>query len=82
MRTLTHHIKQRKKIHLHIMYVYDYNIILTSAIKNIGDKEMIWAFTEITEYLKIREINPGSHFMDNEALEAFKNYNDNHGHQV
>ena len=33
---------------------------------------MIWAFTELTEDLKICGIKPGFHFMDNEALTAIK----------
>ena len=52
------------------MYVYDCNSILTTAKKNISDKEMIRYFTELTKYLKSRGINPGFHFMDNEASTA------------
>ena len=33
---------------------------------------MIRAFTELTEDLKIHGINPGFHFMDNEASKALK----------
>ena len=33
---------------------------------------MIWYFTELTEYLKIRRINPGFHFIDNEASTYLK----------
>ena len=36
-------------------------------MKNISDTEMIRAFTELTEDLKILGINPGFHFMENEA---------------
>ena len=49
------------------MYVYNCNTILTTAINNIGDKDMIQNFTELTEDLKSRRINPGFHLMDNEA---------------
>ena len=49
------------------MYVYDYNAILTTAIKNTIKKEMIWAFTELPEGLKSYKINPGFHFMKNES---------------
>ena len=52
------------------MYVYDCNAILTTEMKNISDKEMIRDFTELTEYLKSHKINPGLHFMDNEASTA------------
>ena len=54
------------------MYVYDCNAILTTATKNISDKEMIRSFASLTEELKIRGINPGFHFMDNEASTALK----------
>ena len=33
---------------------------------------MIWAFTELTKYLKIRGINLGLHFMDNEVSTDLK----------
>ena len=49
------------------MYVYDCNAILTIAVNNRGENEMIRAFTLLTDYLRIRGINPGFHFMDNEA---------------
>ena len=49
------------------MYVYDCNTILTTEMKNRSDKEMIRDFTELTEYLKSHKINPGFHFIYNEA---------------
>ena len=54
------------------MYLYGCNSILTTAINNRSDNEMIQAFTELTEYLKSCVINPGFHFMYNEASTAFK----------
>ena len=54
------------------MYVYDCNAILTTAAKNRSDKEMIIAFTSLTEYLKIRGINQGFHFMENEVSTNLK----------
>ena len=39
-------------------------------------------FTEFTTYLKSRVINPGFHFMENEALTALKMSIYNHEHQV
>ena len=36
-------------------------------MKNISYKEIIIDFTELTEDLKFCRINPGIHFMDNEA---------------
>ena len=54
------------------MYVYDCNAILTTYMKNISDKELIQAFTDLTEYFICRGINQGFHFMDNEASTALK----------
>ena len=54
------------------MYVYDCNVILTTLMKNISDKEMVQAFTYLTEDLKNCGINSGFHFMDNEASTALK----------
>ena len=52
------------------MYVYDFNSILTIAMNNRSDKEMIWAFTELTEDFKIPITNAVFHFMDKEASTA------------
>ena len=52
------------------MYVYECNSILTTATKNISYKEMIRDFTPLTKELKTQGINPGFHFMDNEASTA------------
>ena len=54
------------------MYLYGCNSILTTAMNNRSDNEMIRAFTELTEYFKGHVINPGFHFIDNEASTAFK----------
>ena len=54
------------------MYVYYCNSVLTAAIYNRSDKEMIQAFKELTEYLKSRRINPVFHLMDNEASTDLK----------
>ena len=54
------------------MYVYDCNVILATAMKNISNKERIRDFTELTKDLKIRGINPGLHFMDNESSKKLK----------
>ena len=52
------------------MYLYVFNVILTTAMKNRSDKEMMRAFIEFTEDLKRGVINPGFRFMDNEAYTA------------
>ena len=49
-----------RKKYIYVMYVYGCNATLTTAMKNRSDKEMIRAFTELTEDLKSRRINPGS----------------------
>ena len=54
------------------MYVYGCNDVLAITMKNISDKSMIQAFTEITIDLKNWGINPVFHFMDNEASTTFK----------
>ena len=41
-------------------------------MKKINDKDMIRALKYLTEDLKIREIHPGFHFMDNEPSTALK----------
>ena len=60
----------RRHKYIHVIYVYDYNTILSMAMKNRSDKEMIPAFTELTEDIKSIAINPGFHFMDNETYIA------------
>ena len=54
------------------MFVYDCNDIITTAMKNRTDKDMIGAFISLTEDLKSHGINQGFHFMDNEASTALK----------
>ena len=56
--------------YIYVMYVYDCNVILTTAMKNRGNKDTITAFTSLTEDLKRRRIYPGLHFMDNKASTA------------
>ena len=54
------------------MYVYDFNVILTTTMKNRSNKEIIWVFTELTKDLKSRGINPGFNFKDNESLASLE----------
>ena len=49
------------------MYVYDCNANMKTVTKKIGNKGMIYDFTEFTTEFKIRGINPGFHIMDREA---------------
>ena len=57
---------------IYFMYVYCCNVILATAINNRSNKEMIRYFSELTTDLKSCKINPGLHFMDNEAPTALK----------
>ena len=57
----------RGNTYIYFMYVCDFNSILKTAMKNIIYKEMIRSFNELTDDFKICGINPGFHFMDNEA---------------
>ena len=41
------------KKYIYVIYVYDCNYILTTAMENISDKDTIRALTSITEELKI-----------------------------
>ena len=58
--------------YIYVMYVYDFNYILTAAMNNRSYTEMIISFPSFTEHLKIRGISPGFHFMDNEAYTNLK----------
>ena len=61
---------RRGNKYIYVIYVYECNAILTTAMKNRSDKDMIIAFTYLTEDLKIRGIHPSFHFMDNKASTA------------
>ena len=39
---------RKLSIYIYIMYVYDFNAILTTAMKNRNNKEMIRVFIEFT----------------------------------
>ena len=56
--------------YIYVMYVCDFNAILTTEMKNISDKYMIRAFIELTEDLKSQGIHPGFHSIDNDAHTA------------
>ena len=56
--------------YIYVMYVYDCNATLATAMNNRSDKEMIRAFTYLTGDLQIQGIHPVLHFMDNEASTA------------
>ena len=58
--------------YLYVMYVYNCNSIITTATKNRSYKEIIRAFTSLTEDFKSQGIHKGFHFMDNEASTSLK----------
>ena len=44
----------RRNKYIYVIYVYDCNAILATAMNNISEKEVIIDFTYLTEDLKIR----------------------------
>ena len=58
--------------YIYVMYMYDFNDILTTELNNRSDKDMIISFTSLTEDLKSQGINPGFHFMDSEEYTTLK----------
>ena len=73
MRTFPHHFKQGGGgMGIYVTYVYDFNAILTKAMNNRSDEEMIRAFASLTGDFKNLGINPGFHVMDNEASTNLK----------
>ena len=55
----------REKKYINVMCVYDSNAIINTETKNRSDKDIIRAFTSLTEDLRIQGIHPGFHFMEN-----------------
>ena len=54
------------------MYVYDFNAILTTEMKNRSDNDTIRAFKSLTEDLQIQGIHPGFYFTNNKTSTALK----------
>lgn len=61
-----------------VAYDYDSNAILTEPLKNRQGKEILRAYTKIIEYLQIRGFKPRTHWLDNEASQAIKDYDRQH----
>jgi hypothetical protein len=57
-----------------ILYDYDSNSILSTPMKNRGDKEMVRAFDLLIQYLILRGLKPLLQRLDNEASFALRNY--------
>ena len=57
------------------MYDYDSNTILTEALKTRQGPEILKAYAKIIQYLQDRGFHPQVHWLDNEASNAMKTYN-------
>jgi hypothetical protein len=57
-----------------ILYDYDRDIILSSPMKNRGDKEMVRAFDLLIQSLILRGLKVPIQCLDNEAYLARRNY--------
>jgi hypothetical protein len=57
------------------MYNYDSNAILAEPIKNRSGGKIMRAYTKLFKYLKQRGFKPRTHWLDNEASTALKEYN-------
>jgi hypothetical protein len=62
------------KKYILILYDYDSNSILSSPMKNRGDKEMVRAFDILIQSLILRVLKPLLQRLDNEASLALRNY--------
>jgi hypothetical protein len=58
-----------------IMYDYDSNAILTEPIKSRSGGGILRAYKNLFEYLQQRGFKPRTHWLDNEASNALKDYN-------
>jgi hypothetical protein len=58
-----------------VLYDYDSNAILTEPLKNRKGQEILRAYTKLHKYLIARGFTPQTHWLDNEASTALKDYN-------
>ena len=65
--------------YLFILYSYNVNRILSKPLKNRTRKETIQEYTTCHDYLKEKGFKPKIHWLDNEASNAPKKYNQNQG---
>jgi hypothetical protein len=61
------------KIHINL-YDYDISIIVSTPMKNRGDKEMVRAFDFLIQSLIVRGLKPHLQRLDNETSLALINY--------
>ena len=62
-----------------IIYSYDANTIFSDTLKSITYKGVLQAYTTCYDYLKERGFNAKIYWLDNEASNDLKNYNQNQG---
>jgi hypothetical protein len=60
-----------------VLYDYDSNAILTEPLKTRNGGEILRAYTKLYDYLVARGFKPQTHWLDNEASNALKNFNRN-----
>ena len=58
-----------------VMYDYDSNAILAKPLKNRTGTEILLAYTKLTSELTTKGFKPKVHWLDNEASQALKKYN-------
>ena len=58
-----------------VLYDYDTNAILTEALKNRTAPEILRAYHKLFQYLQARGFTPQTHWLDNEASQQLKDYN-------
>jgi hypothetical protein len=58
-----------------ILYEYDMNAILTEALHNRTAPEILRAYKKLVKYLHSRGFRPKIHWLDNEASEELKQFN-------
>ncbi len=58
-----------------VLYDYDTNAILTEPLKNRTGTEILKAYQKLHDYLTQRGFKPHTHWLDNEASNALKQFN-------
>ena len=66
--------------YIYVIYVYHFNSILKTVIKNRSEKEMIRAFKYLTTDFKNHGIDPGFH--GQQIIKIIKNIHVNHRYQL
>ena len=56
------------------MYVFDSNAIIAEALREKSGQELLQAYQKVCDYLRGKEFIPKVHWIDNEALETLKVY--------